>query len=155
LRDLVVREQRTTISGEQAYKFKHVLIREVAYGGLSKSSRADLHHGYARWLSERAGEELVEIRAFHLDQAARLLAELDGSAPAELNEEAAAALTKAGHRALSREALRSARKLLVRAVELSPTLERRYLAGRASFRMNDYAVVIVEMSDIAADAERA
>jgi class 3 adenylate cyclase/ATP/maltotriose-dependent transcriptional regulator MalT len=155
MRDLVVREQRTSISGEQAYKFKHVLIREVAYAGLSKSSRADLHHAFAGGLGERAGEELVEIRAFHLDQAARLLAELDGSAPPDLNEEAAAALAKAGHRALSREALRSARKLLLRAVELSPTLDRRYLAGRAAWRLADYAAVVVEMGDVAADAERA
>ena len=72
-RDLVVREARATISGEQAFKFKHVLIREVAYAGLSKSSRADLHHAFAEWLGERAGDELLEIRAFHLDQAARLL----------------------------------------------------------------------------------
>jgi class 3 adenylate cyclase len=34
LRDLVVREPRATISGEEAYKFKHVLIREVAYCAL-------------------------------------------------------------------------------------------------------------------------
>ena len=27
-------ESRSSISGERAYKFKHVLIREVAYGGL-------------------------------------------------------------------------------------------------------------------------
>src|SRR5204862_4284676 len=39
LRDLVVPEARTTISGERAYKFKHVLIREVAYAELSKSAR--------------------------------------------------------------------------------------------------------------------
>ena len=83
-RDLVVREARATISGEHAFKFKHVLIREVAYSGLSKSSRADLHHAFATWLGERAGDELLEIRAFHLDQAARLLEELDGAAPAEL-----------------------------------------------------------------------
>ena len=94
---------RATISGEQAYKFKHVLIREVAYSGLSKTARADLHHVFAEWLGERAGDELLEIRAFHLDQAARLLAELDGAAPAELREEAAEALTKAGTpRALAR-----------------------------------------------------
>ena len=43
LRDFVVREPRATISGEEAFKFKHVLIREVAYAGLSKSSRAELH----------------------------------------------------------------------------------------------------------------
>ena len=138
LRDLVVREARATISGEHAYKFKHVLIREVAYAGLSKTSRADLHHAFAEWLGERAGDELLEIRAFHLDQAARLLAELDGAAPAELREEAAEALTKAGRRALSRESFRSARKLLLRAVELAPTLERRYFAGRAAWRLADY-----------------
>jgi class 3 adenylate cyclase/tetratricopeptide (TPR) repeat protein len=155
IRDLVVREPRATISGEAAYKFKHVLIREVAYSGLSKTSRADLHHAFAEWLAERAGDELLEIRAFHLDQATRLLAELDGTAPPELREEAAAALTKAGRRALSREAFRSARKLLLRAVELAPTLDRRYLAGRAAWRMADFPAVVVEMGDVAADAERA
>jgi tetratricopeptide (TPR) repeat protein len=148
LRDLIVREPRTSIHGEQAYKFKHVLIREVAYAGLSKSSRADLHEAYAGWLGDHAGDELLEIRAFHLDQATRLLAELDGAAPAELREEAAEALTKAGHRALSREALRSARKLLRRAVELSPTLERRYLAGRAAWRLSDNPAVVVEMEEV-------
>ncbi len=155
VRDLVVGEARATISGEHAYKFKHVLIREVAYAGLSKTSRADLHHAFAEWLGERAGDELLEIRAFHLDQAARLLAELDGAAPAELREEAAEALTKAGRRALSRESFRSARKLLLRAVELAPTLERRYFAGRAAWRLADYPAVLVEMGEVASDAEAA
>jgi class 3 adenylate cyclase/tetratricopeptide (TPR) repeat protein len=154
LRDLVVREPRATITGEQAYKFKHVLIREVAYAGLSKSSRAELHEAYADWLGRRTGDELLEIRAFHLDQAATLLAELDGAAPPELREIAAAALTKAGRRALSREAFRSARKLLLRAVELAPTLERRYYAGRAAWRLTDFPAVLVEMGEVAAEAER-
>jgi tetratricopeptide (TPR) repeat protein len=148
LRDLVVREQRASIHGERAYKFKHVLIREVAYAGLSKTSRADLHAAYAGWLGDHAGDELLEIRAFHLDQATRLLAELDGAAPAELREEAAEALTKAGRRALSRESFRSARKLLLRAVELAPTLDRRYLAGRAAWRLADYPAVVVEMEEV-------
>jgi predicted ATPase/class 3 adenylate cyclase len=151
-RDLAVREPRATISGEQAYKFKHVLIREVAYAGLSKSARADLHHAFAGWLAERAKDELLEIRAFHLDQAARLAAELDGAAPAGLAEEAAAALTRAGRRASSREAFRSARKLLVRAAELAPTLERRYLAARAAWRLADFAAVGVEMELVRAEA---
>ncbi len=148
-RDLIVREARATISGEQAFKFKHVLIREVAYGGLAKSARADLHHAFAVWLTERAGDELLEIRAFHLDQAARLLEELDGAAPPELAETAAAALERAGHRALSREAFRSARKLLLRAVELAPTLERKYLAARAAWRLADMIAVVVEMEEVA------
>ena len=120
-----------------------MLIREVAYAGLAKSSRADLHRAYAEWLGERAGAELLEIRAFHLDQAAHLLAELDGAAPADLREDAADALTQAGRRALSREGFRSARKLLLRAVELAPTLERRYYAGRAAWRLADMPAVLV------------
>ena len=154
-RDLVLQEERSAISGEQAFKFKHVLIREVAYAGLSKGSRADLHLSFADWLRERAGEELVEIRAFHLDQASRLLAELDGSTPVDLAEEAATELTRAGRRALSRESFASARKLLVRAAELAPTLERRYLAARAAWRLSDMTAVIVEMEEVAASAEAA
>ena len=84
---------------------------------------------------ERRAEELVEIRAYHLDQAATLLAELDGATPADLAHEAAAALEVAGRRALSREANRSGRKLLLRAVELEPTLERRFQAARAAWRL--------------------
>src|SRR5262249_40585878 len=125
---------------------------EVAYAGLAKSSRADLHREFAGWLGERAGNELLEIRAFHLDQAAYLLAELDGVAPADLREEAAAALTQAGNRALSREAFRSARKLLLRAVELAATLERKYLAARAAWRLADMMAVIVEMEEVATAA---
>ena len=154
-RDLVLKEERSAISGEQAFKFKHVLIREVAYAGLSKGSRADLHLLFAEWLKERAGDELVEILAFHLDRATRLLAELDGAASPELAEEAAAALSHAGRRALSRESFGSARKLLVRAVELAPTLERRYFAARAAWRLGDMTAVIVEMEEVAAAAEAA
>ncbi|HYA09027.1 MAG TPA: AAA family ATPase, partial [Gaiellaceae bacterium] len=155
LRDLVLHEPRTTISGEETFKFKHVLIREVAYAGLSKGARADLHRAFAGWLAERAGVELLEIRAFHLDQAARLHGELDGAPPPALAEEAAAALTTAGRRALSREAFRSARKLLLRAVELAPTLERRYHAARAAWRLADYAALAVELERVRADAAAA
>src|SRR3954468_8788373 len=126
LRDLITRQERSTISGETAYRFKHVLIREVAYGGLSKSSRAEYHTKFAEWLRERADKELLEIRAYHLDQACLLLAELDGRPPRDLALRAARALEAAGKRALSREAPGSARKPLLRAVELESTLERRY-----------------------------
>src|SRR5918999_995371 len=74
LRDFIVGEPRSTISGETAYRFRHVLIRDVAYTSLSKTARADHHARFADWLGERAGEELLEIRAHHLDQAASLLA---------------------------------------------------------------------------------
>jgi class 3 adenylate cyclase/tetratricopeptide (TPR) repeat protein len=155
LRDFVAPESRSTISGERAYRFKHVLIREVAYAGLAKSSRADHHLRFADWLSERAGDELLEIRAFHLDQATALLAELDGAPPAELANRAAEVLEHAGRRALSREAYRAARHLLLRSSELGATLDRRWLAARAAARMGDWLAVPSEMEAVRAAAHEA
>jgi tetratricopeptide (TPR) repeat protein len=155
LRDFLAREPRTTITGENAYRFKHVLIREVAYGGLSKASRADHHLHFADWLGERVGDELLEIRAFHLDRASALLAELDGAPPPGLAERAATVLEEAGRRALAREAYRAARHLLLRAVELSPTLERRWFAARAAARMGDWLAVPAEMTRVREAAHEA
>src|SRR5438094_778638 len=152
LREFLLPEVRSSISGETAYRFKHVLIREVAYSGLSKSARADLHERFARWLHARAGEELLEIRAYHLDQAAALITELDGGPPPELAREAAAALETAGRRSLAREANRSGRKQLLRALELEPTLERRFQAARAAWRLGDLPAVSREMERVRADA---
>jgi len=155
LRDLVTREERSTITGETAYRFKHVLIREVAYGGLSKSSRAEYHTRFAEWLREKADKELLEIRAYHLDHACALYAELDGKPPEELARTAARALQAAGKRALARESNSSARKLLLRAFELEPTLERRYLAARAASQLGDLPVVRDEMTIVAEEAAAA
>jgi class 3 adenylate cyclase/tetratricopeptide (TPR) repeat protein len=155
LRDFLLAEPRSTIIGERAYRFKHMLIREVAYAGLSKGDRAELHRGFAEWLKERTGDELLEIRAYHLDHAAQLLAELDGAPPADLAAEAAAALEEAGRRALARESNRSGRKLLLRAVELEPTLERRFQAARAAWRMTELPTVSVEMAKVLEEARAA
>ena len=154
-RDFVLAEPRSSITGERALRFKHVLIREVAYTGLTKEGRARHHERFAEWLRERAAEELLEIRAYHLDQAATLTAELDGSIPEALRCEAAAALTEAGKRALAREANRSARKLLLRAVELEPTLERRHKAAVAAWRLDDLPALAEEMEEVAAAARQA
>jgi class 3 adenylate cyclase/tetratricopeptide (TPR) repeat protein len=153
LRDFVVRESRSTISDETAYRFKHVLIRDVAYKGLAKASRAAYHQRFAAWLEDRAGEELLEIRAYHLDHAAQFLAELDGQAPEELVRDAAATLTRAGKRALAQEANRTARRQLRRAADLEPTLERRYEAALAAWRLGDIPAVWVEMRAVRTAAQ--
>ncbi len=153
LRDFILREPRSSISGEEAYRFKHILTHEIAYSGLTKSARAELHAAFATWLRERGVEELVEIRAHHLDRAVTLLTELEGTAPDELAREAASALEAAGARALAREANRSGRHLLLRAVELEPTLERRYQAARAAWRLDDIPAVSVEMERVRAVAQ--
>ena len=147
-RELVTPEPRSSIKGETAYRFKHVLIREVAYSGIAKADRAHLHRSFAVWLKERAADELIEIRAYHLDQAALLYEELDGAVPAGLAAETAATLQRAGRRALAREANRAARNLLRRAVEIEPTLGRRYDAARAAWRLSDLPTVSDEMEHV-------
>src|SRR5512133_2859126 len=152
LPDLVVGESRSALKNETSYRFKHVLIRDVAYASLTKSARAKHHARFAEWLRERAGDELLEIRAHHLDHAASLLAELYGAPPADLAREAAATLEEAGRRALAREANKAARHLFLRSVGLEPTLQRRYLAAKAAWRLDDLPAVAREMAAVREEA---
>ena len=144
----MLREARSSISGEHAYRFKHLLIREVAYAGLAKLARAQYHARFAEWLADRTGEELLEIRAYHLDQAVEFLTELEGAPPEELAQETGAALVKAAKRAIAREAYPTARRLGLRALELRPTLGARYVAARAAWRLQDWSAVEVEMTKV-------
>ena len=154
-RQLVTREPLSTVSGEVAYRFRHVLIRDVAYGGLAKSVRATLHRTFAEWLRSRSPDDLVETQAFHLERAATLLAELEGRVPDELRAEAASALELAGRRALEREANRRARRLLLRSVELEPNLMRRFCAAKAAWRLWELPAASVEMEAVREQAKEA
>jgi len=147
-REFLLREPRSSISGETAYRFKHLLIREVAYTGMAKLARAQYHARFAQWLAERTGDELVEIRAYHLDQAVEFLTELEGAPPEELAEETAEVLVKAAKRAIAREAYAHARKLGLRALELRPSLGARYVAARAAWRLQDFAAIQIEMEKV-------
>ena len=147
-RQLLRREPVSSIAGEEAYRFRHVLIRDVAYSGLAKGERARLHRAFADWLAGRPVDERAEAQAHHLDRAAALVAELDGRVPDDLRAEAAAALELAGRRALVREANRTARRLLLRAIELEPSLERRFYAARAAWRLWELPAASVEMEAV-------
>jgi class 3 adenylate cyclase/tetratricopeptide (TPR) repeat protein len=75
----LIRPDRSDIGGEDAFRFHHLLVRDAAYAGLSKESRADLHARFAHWLEARASErvsEYGEILGYHLEQAYRYLSEL-------------------------------------------------------------------------------
>lgn len=66
------------LSGEREMAFKHVLIRDVAYGMLPKSVRARRHFEVARYVEERAGDradEVVGLLAEHYGRAAVLAQE--------------------------------------------------------------------------------
>ena len=99
----LIRPDRTQLPGDDAYRFRHLLIRDAAYDSLPKAIRADLHARFADWLDEH-GQALVErdeIVGYHLEQAARYRAEL-GQPDASLGERAAERLAAAGRRANDR-----------------------------------------------------
>ena len=124
VRKELVRPDRTQIPGDDAYRFRHLLIRDTAYEALPKASRAELHERFADWLDMHAGLlEQDEIVGYHLEQAARYRGELDPDDPraAQLAALAAARLGAAGRAAFEREDLHATRSLLGRAVSLLPS----------------------------------
>jgi class 3 adenylate cyclase len=120
-RDLV-RPDRAQIVGEDAFRFRHLLIRDAAYEALPKSIRAELHERFADWLDKRGGLiELDEIVGYHLEQAVAYRREL--SLPTDaLALRAGERLAAAGRRALWREDRRAAAVLLDRALQLTRAL---------------------------------
>jgi tetratricopeptide (TPR) repeat protein len=72
--DLLSKADEQTVGAGQVYRFRHVLIRDVAYATASKGERARLHDTYSGWLEiTRADrkDEIAEIVAFH-DEVVRL-----------------------------------------------------------------------------------
>ena len=85
-KDLVVPSMGSQLAGEQEYAFKHVLIRDVAYGMLPKAVRSSKHFEVGRFIEERMGDrtdEVVTVLAEHYGRAA-LLAEESGLPDLEL-----------------------------------------------------------------------
>ncbi len=79
----LVHAVRPTALEEETLRFHHVLIRDVAYAGVTKELRADLHERHAAWLDQRS--ESDELVGYHVEQAHRYLAELrpgDAAVPA-------------------------------------------------------------------------
>ena len=75
----VIRPDRSAFPDDDAFRFRHMLIRDAAYRSLPKESRAELHERFAAWLEQVAESrmhELEEIVGYHLEQAHRCLAEL-------------------------------------------------------------------------------
>jgi hypothetical protein len=121
VRKELVRPDRPQLPGDDAYRFRHLLIRDAAYDALPKATRADLHRRFAVWL-EVHGQNLIEldeILGYHLEQAARYLEEL-GRADPELALTASDRLAAAGLRAHHRRGdANAAAALLERALLLS------------------------------------
>jgi class 3 adenylate cyclase/tetratricopeptide (TPR) repeat protein len=121
IRKELIGRARSSFAEEDAFRFRHILIRDAAYSGIAKSRRAELHERFADWL-ERTMPEYEEIVGYHLEQAYRYREELApaGKAEQSLALRGAASLEAAGRRAAERGDMAATAALLRRALALIP-----------------------------------
>jgi tetratricopeptide (TPR) repeat protein len=120
----LIRPDRPEFAGQDAFRFRHLLIRDAAYQALPKEVRGELHERFARWLERAAGDRIVEyeeIVAHHLEQAYRSRIDLGPPGPEtdSLRSAAAERLLRSAERANNRGDFSSGRALIEKAVELS------------------------------------
>jgi predicted ATPase/class 3 adenylate cyclase len=126
-KQLIDPERRPSPDDDRWFRFHHLLIRDAAYQGLLKRTRAILHERFADWgeavnRERDRGVEYEEILGYHLEQAHRYLSELgplDDHGRA-LGVRAADRLGSAGRRAFARGDHSAAANLLRRAAALLP-----------------------------------
>jgi DNA-binding SARP family transcriptional activator len=107
---------------QDALRFHHVLIRDVAYAAVTKERRAELHEHSGDWL-DRAVESPDELVGYHWEQAARYRSELAPADPRarRLASAAGERLGDAGIRAWKRADVSATVNLLGRATGLLPS----------------------------------
>ena len=122
VRKELIRPDSPHLAGEDAFRFRHLLIRDAAYEGLSKATRADLHARLASWLEAHAAElaDLDELVGYHLEQVCRYHSELGMPEDAVLADAARRRLTAGGNRAAPRQDFGAAANLFERAAALVP-----------------------------------
>ena len=128
----LIRSEPSTLGEDDAFHFRHILIRDAAYNALTRQARADLHERFATWLEGRFEDRLGEyedIIGHHLEQAydhRAALGPVDDAGRA-LADRAGRRLAAAGHRAVGRRDLPGAVSLLDRARALIPTASAKVL----------------------------
>ena len=119
-RKAFIRPDRQPAAADERFRFHHALVRDVAYAGITKELRSELHERHGTWLESRHGA--AEIVGYHLEQAYRYAAELhprDERLPA-LATHAGRQLEGAGLRAWKRIDVPASVNLLERASSLLP-----------------------------------
>src|SRR5262249_55875810 len=160
IRKELIRPTAAVVPGEEAFRFRHALIRDAAYEALPKRVRADLHERFAAWLEERVGEG-DGFTGYHLEQAYRHRAELErvGEPERALALRAGTRLASAGRRALAHGDAPAAVKLLDRAramLEVADAGSPDLLLdlGAAMNESGAFADADVVLGEAIADAER-
>ena len=114
-KEFIRRDRRSSVADQDEFGFRHVLVRDVAYGQIPRANRAEKHLRAAAWI-EALGrpQDHAELVANHYVAAREL-----GAAGAELDERAARALRAAGDRAFALNGFTRAAELYRSALELA------------------------------------
>jgi class 3 adenylate cyclase/tetratricopeptide (TPR) repeat protein len=164
VRKELARPERSTFPGEEAFRFRHILIRDAAYESIPKETRAALHEQFADWLVDAAGArslEYAEIVAYHLECAYRLRAQLGpvGEQGRALADEAAERLAGSAKRAVARNDMPGAATLYGRAVDLaaagSPRIELLVAHARTLVELGELDAAEAKLRDAVQEAEAA
>ena len=119
----LIRPDRAEFAGEDAFRFRHLLIRDAAYQAMPKEQRADLHERFADWLARgRAPSGSPSTRRSSATTSNRRTGTGRSSAPRtsrarELAARAAEHLYASAVRADERGDLNAARAFLERSVD--------------------------------------
>ena len=154
-KEFVRRERRPSIAGETELAFRHVLVRDVAYGQIPRSLRSDKHARAARWIGSLGrAEDHAELVAHHYLDALEL-ARAAGRVDDGLVADARRALRHAGDRALGLNSFAAARDFYGQAAEVTPAddPERPQLLlslARASWHADEAVEPLVEAAAAAA-----
>ena len=125
--DMLLAHNLVVPTEDGAFTFRHVLIRDVAYGTLSRAERVRMHGKIAAWLEASSGDqvnEFTELIAYHYREAVLLARQ--AAVPLELPIDPARAvhyLTRAGQMASRSGAFAEARTYLQSAIDLAPQEE--------------------------------
>ncbi len=114
------RERSSSVADDGEYAFRHLLVRDVAYGQIPRADRAEKHLLAARWIEQLGRrEDHAEMLAHHYLQALELTAAAGGDV-APFAGAAAIALADAGHRAFGLHAYDAAVRFFRAALDLLP-----------------------------------
>jgi class 3 adenylate cyclase/tetratricopeptide (TPR) repeat protein len=119
-KEFVQRARRSSVEGETEYAFKHLLVRDVAYGQVPRAERAQKHVRTAEWIESLGRpDDHAEMLAHHYANALEL-ARAAGADLDELVPLARTAFREAGDRAASLHALPAAERYYADALALAP-----------------------------------
>ena len=118
-KEFVQRARRSSVAGETEFSFRHVLVRDVAYGQIPRADRAAKHLRAAEWIESLGrADDHAEMVAHHYANALELT-RASGGALDGLVTRARDALRDAGIRAASLNAVAQAERYFAEALDLT------------------------------------